>query len=105
MELKIYWTDFAKKELQNIFNFYKENSSLNVARKLVIGVTKETIKLQKQPMIGQVEEYLENPVKEFRYLVFRSFKVIYWINSENKSIVIVDVFDSRQSPLKTKRVK
>lgn len=105
MELKIYWTDFAKKELQNIFNFYKENSSLNVARKLVIGVTKETIKLQKQPMIGQVEEYLENPVKEFRYLIFRSFKVIYWINSENKSIVIVDVFDSRQSPLKMKRVK
>lgn len=51
MELKNFWTDFAKRELQNIFNYYKENSSLKVARKLVIGVTKETIKLQKQPMI------------------------------------------------------
>lgn len=45
MELKIYWTDFAKKELQNIFDYYKENAGLNVVRKIVIGITKEFLKL------------------------------------------------------------
>ena len=47
MELGIYWTDFSKKELKNIFNYYKEKVSLNVARMLVLGITKETIKLKK----------------------------------------------------------
>jgi hypothetical protein len=32
MELKIYWTDFSKKELQHIFEYYKENVSLNLLR-------------------------------------------------------------------------
>ena len=105
MELKIYWTDFAKKELQNIFLYYKENASLNVAKKLVIGITKETLKLQKQPIIGQKEELLENQIRDFRYLVFKSYKIIYWLNLEQNSIEIFDVFDSRQSPLKIKRTK
>jgi plasmid stabilization system protein ParE len=105
MELNIYWTDFAKKELQNIFDYYKENASLNVARKLVIGITKETIKLQKQPTIGQVEESLENLVKDFRYLVYKSYKIIYWVNSERNAIEVFDVFDSRRSPLKILRTK
>jgi plasmid stabilization system protein ParE len=105
MELKIYWTDFSKKELQNIFNYYKENASLNVARKLVIGITKETLKLKKQPTIGQIEEGLINPEKDFRYLVYKSYKIIYWINSEKNSVEVFDVFDSRQSLVKIKRTK
>jgi plasmid stabilization system protein ParE len=105
MELKIFWTDFAKKELQNIFDYYKENASLTVARSLVIGITRETIKLRKQSTIGQIEETLENPIKEFRYLVFKSYKIIYWINVEKNTIEVFDVFDSRQSPLKLKRTK
>jgi len=34
MELEVYWTDFSKKELKNIFDYYKENASLNVATHL-----------------------------------------------------------------------
>ena len=76
MELKIYWTDFAKKELQKIFNYYKENASLNVARNLVTGITKEATKLQKQPIIGQREELLEKSIKEYRYFIYKSYKII-----------------------------
>ena len=105
MELKIYWTDFAKKELRKIFNYYKEKASLNVARTLVIGITKEAIKLEKNPDIGQREELLEDSSKEYRYFIYKSYKIIYWTNSENNSIEIFDVFDSRQDPLKIKRSK
>ena len=74
MELKIYWTIFAKSELQKIFNYYTEIASLNVAKKLVTGITKETIKLQKNPLMGQKEELLENSLRQYRYLIFKNYK-------------------------------
>ena len=105
MELEIYWTDFSKKELKNIFDYYKEKASLNVARNLVIGITKETTKLRKQPTIGQEEELLEKDSRGFLYLVFKSYKIIYLVNLEKNRIEVFDVFDTRQSPVKMKRGK
>ena len=105
MELEIYWTDFSKKELKNIFKYYKEKASLNVAKTLVIGITKEATKLKKQSTIGQEEESLQSDSRGFRYLVFKSYKIIYWINLEKNRIEIFDVFDTRQSPIKMKRIK
>jgi len=105
MELEIYWTDFSKKELKNIFDYYKGKASLNVARNLVIGITKETTKLRKQPTIGQEEELLEKDSRGFRYLVFKSYKIIYLVNLEKNRIEVFDVFDTRQSPVKMKRGK
>lgn len=49
MELDIFWTDFSKKELKKIFDYYKEEVSLNVAKKLVSGITSEVSKLRKHP--------------------------------------------------------
>ena len=105
MELKIYWTDFSKRELKKIFNYYKEKANLNVAKNLVLGITKETVKLKKQPGIGQEEELLENDSRDFRYLVHKNYKIIYWINTEKNTIEIFDVFDTRQNPKKIKRNK
>ena len=105
MELKICWTDFAKKELRKIFDYYKRKASVKVAKKIVVGITKEALKLRKQPTIGQIEEYLENASKEYRYLIFNNYKIIYWINDENNMIEVFDVFDSRQSPNKLQRTK
>jgi len=45
--MKIFWTDFAKNELHEIFTYYRENASLKVARNLVLGITHEVLKLQK----------------------------------------------------------
>jgi plasmid stabilization system protein ParE len=105
MELEIFWTDFSKKELKNIFDYYKEKASLNVAKTIVIVITTEAGKLIKQPTIGQEEELLENDSRKFRYLVSTNYKIIYWINLEKNRIEIFDVFDTRQSPLKMKRAK
>ena len=105
MELKIYWTDFSKNELKEIFEYHKEEASLIVARNLVLGITKEASKLKKQPTIGQEEELLDKDPRGFRYLVFKNYKIIYWINAEKNRIEIFDVFDTRQNPIKIKRVK
>lgn len=105
MELEIYWTDFSKKQLKNIFDYYKEEASLNVARKLVLGITKEAAKLKKHPTIGQEEELLDKDSRDFRYLVFKSYKIIYWVNLDKNRIEVFDIFDTRQSPIKIKRGK
>ena len=105
MELEIYWTDFSKGELKRIFKYYKEEANLKIAEKLVNGITSETLKLTKQAEIGQQEILLINRKQEFRYLVFKNYKIIYWINIEKRRIEISDVFDSRQNPIKITRSK
>jgi plasmid stabilization system protein ParE len=48
MKLTVFWTEFAKGKLDDIFEHYKLNSrSANIAKKLVDGITDQTIGLEK----------------------------------------------------------
>ena len=106
MGLKIYWTDFSKQELKEIYKYYKEKASSTVAKNLVIGITKEVEKLKNQQTIGQEEVLLENDSRDFRYLLYNNhYKIIYWVNIEENRIEIFDVFDTRQNSIKIKRNK
>ncbi|WP_217633371.1 type II toxin-antitoxin system RelE/ParE family toxin [Pricia antarctica] len=68
-------------------------------------IAKATLRLKKQPKIGQVEEFLKGRSQEFRYLAHQSFKIIYWINWEQDQVEIVDVFHTGQNPEKMQRTK
>jgi plasmid stabilization system protein ParE len=105
MGLKIFWTDFSKSELRRIFNYHKEIGSLKIARRLVTGITQEVSTLQSQPKIGQKEEYLIGREQEFRYIVYKNYKVIYWQNIRKNRIEITDIFDTRQNPVKMNRTQ
>ena len=105
MELKLYWTEFSEKQLQKIFEYYRKKASFQVAKKLIDGIYNETLKLKKQPEIGQIEELLKDRKQDFRYLIFKNYKVIYWVNTKENWIEINDVFDTRQNPPKIKRTK
>ena len=95
MGLKIYWTSFAERELENIFDYYFEKSGYTIAKRLVNTIYDTTEKLKLQHEIGQKEELLKERVEKFRYLVVKNYKVIYWINRLENQIEINDVFDSR----------
>ena len=103
MALNIHWTGNAKKQLKNIFEYYRENASLKVAAKLSEDIVKQTLKLKEQPKIGTIEPYLLNKKQEFRFLVFKNYKIIYWVNEKKNRIDISDIFDTRQNPIKLKR--
>ncbi|SRR5690606_1188205 len=105
MELKVFWTRFAKYKLEDIFSYYKYRTGVKTARKIVTGITDETIILTKNPEIGQVEELLKERPQQFRYLVYTNYKIIYRINREKNRIVIDNVFDTRQNPLKIQETK
>lgn len=100
MELTINWTPLAKEKLIDIFQFYKNKASDNVAEKLVNGIIDKTIILIKSPEVGQYEPLLSDKKVKYRYLIFKNYKIIYWIYSDNNSIEISNVFDSRQNPVK-----
>lgn len=105
MELKIFWTDFAKDELKKNFKYLKENASLRVAKNENSKIVLATLRLKRLPEIGQIEPMLKNRVNEFRYLVHQTYKIIYWINYEENRVEIMDVFDTHQHPEKIKRTK
>ena len=105
MELKLFWTDFSQKELEKIYRYYREKTGTRIAKRLVNGIYNETLKLKKQPKIGQTEELLKKREQEFRYLVYENYKIIYWINNKENRIEINDVFDTRQNPIKIERTK
>lgn len=105
MGLKIYWTHFARNELKNIFDYYKEHVSPTVAKMITKELAKSAEILIESPRLGKLEELLKERPQKFRYLVSSNYKLIYWINSDEKRIEIVDIFDTRQDPVKIKRNK
>ena len=77
MGLIVYWTQIAEDKLDDIFYYYKLKASLNVAQNLVNGIVDTTIDLNKNPQIGQREILLKDRFQEFRYLIYKNYKIIY----------------------------
>lgn len=101
MAIKVLWTDTAEQQLLEIFNYYTETVSINVAKKIVDEIVDETIYLEKHPNAGQEEILLKKRKFSYRYIVKGNYKIIYWI--EGEVVNIATVFDCRQNPKKLKR--
>lgn len=74
MELNVFWTQFAKDKLDDIFEYYKLKASAKIAKKLVVSIVNHTIGLEKQPYIGQMEELLHDRQQNFRYVVYKNYR-------------------------------
>ncbi len=101
MGMRTYWTQTALTNLEDIFEYYKLNTTLKVARKLVKEIVATTLLLQNRPKSGRKEELLHDRKLEYRFLVVRNYKIIYW--TEDNYIKIAAVFDTRQDPGKTEK--
>ena len=104
-DFTIIWSNFAEMQLDEIYEYYTLKASSRIAAKLLIGIIEEPNKLIKKPFIGQEEELLVERAINYRYLVFKNYKLIYSVDEENGFIKIADVFDTRQNPPKMKRKK
>ncbi len=105
MELEVYWLELAENKLEEIYNYYSIKASKKIAKKLINGIVDTTIGIDKQPEIGQIENNLSNRHQHFRYLVFKNYKIVYWINYDSKRIEIANIFDTRQDPQKLDETK
>lgn len=96
--LTVYWTRFAEKKLDDVFVYYSRNVSVYIAQKLVVDIIDKSISLENSPYIGQVEPLLQERKEQFRYLIYKNYKLIYWINETLSRIEIINLFDCRQNP-------
>ncbi len=96
--MRIIWTVFAIENLKDIFDYYSIKASNKTAHKIRKQILSSTKQLLNNPESGQLEFNLEKLKQNHRYLVSGNYKIIYRIN--NNQIIINDVFDSRQNPVK-----
>lgn len=99
--MKILWSDFATEMLQAIYQYHKEIASVTIARRIRTEIFTVTRQLKKHPTSGPIELNLENIKQGHRYLIKGNYKIIYKEVSEG--ILITDVFDTRQDPIKITR--
>ena len=70
MGLEIFWSEFSRSKLEEIYQYYRLKAGKTVAKKIVNGIINHTINLHRNPEIGQIENVLDDKNREFRYLVF-----------------------------------
>lgn len=100
MGLTIYWTQLAQDKLDDIFEYYKYKAGIKVAKTLVNGIIDSSISLEINEYGGQKEELLFERPQDFRYLIFKNYKIIYWIDEEKQIVYVSNIFDTRQNPQK-----
>lgn len=101
--MKIIWSDTALKQLEDLYDYYKLNASVQVAIKMSKTIVEASLQLGKAPLIGTKEPLLQDRKFEYRYIVVKkSYKLIYRI--ENQIVFIISVFDCRQNPNKLEKL-
>jgi plasmid stabilization system protein ParE len=81
-----------------IYDFYFYKITKKSAKTFKNGILSSISQLINYPESGSLEEILNNDNFIYRYIISHNCKIIYRIN--NKEIIIVDIFDSRQNPNK-----
>ena len=98
--MEIFWNQKPIDNLKLIYEYYLGRANEFIADKITEGIVYETIRLSKNPKIGQIEELLIKYLQEYRYIVHGNYKIIYFENRPKNRIDIVNVFDTRQNPIK-----
>lgn len=95
MESDVIWSQYAENKLDDIYDYFSKRATKKIAKKIVNGIISKSISLKSHSLIGQKDLFLEFKKENFRYLVFKNYKIIYKVESE-QIIKIYDVFDCRQ---------
>jgi plasmid stabilization system protein ParE len=99
--MKLIFAPEAAEDIENIYRYYVERNE-NYAVELYNQIIEEAELLQSFPHIAQKEQILEEYPEEYRSLiVWRSYKLVYFV--ENEAVNVVAVFDCRQNPRKLKK--
>ncbi|WP_161554442.1 type II toxin-antitoxin system RelE/ParE family toxin [Sinomicrobium soli] len=93
---KIIWTDEAKSDLKDIYDFLKSKSPQGAGN--VISEIRNAPKSVRFSHQNQDEEYNNT----YKRIVIRHYKILYRIDEDKKTLVVATVFDARQNPDKLK---
>lgn len=105
MAFNVVWSSFSEKQLDKIFEYYLDEAGEQVAKKVVKNLLERVECLKDHPELGPKEPYLTDLTLTYRYILYKSFKIIYRVEIDLNQIRVVDVFNCWQSPKKIKRGK
>ncbi len=104
MEYTVIWSEFSESLIDEIFIYYeKKTKSYSIAKSIIKRILLAPDRLLNNPKLGPRELLLEDRNVEYRYIVESNYKLIYYIDEHQKTINVVDVFDTRQNPMKIRR--
>ncbi len=101
--MEIFWTDFAKRQIIEISEYYEINPGEKVRENIINMLLESTEILIDFPEGGTIEPLLFKLNQKHRFLLAGHYKIIYRIIENN--IYITDIFDVRQKPQKILRNK
>jgi plasmid stabilization system protein ParE len=94
--VEINWSPRSEQHLQRIYFFYLENATEQVALSVILRIVEKTQQLAYMPFSGGVAEEVTMGLHQYRFLVYKHFKIYYFVTAE--LIEIAGVFDCRQDP-------
>ena len=75
--MKVIWTELAKSQLQEAYQYYKEVANRKVATTIKAKIYEKMRKLSRFPEIGQRENNPLVGAMNYRYLVSGNYKIVY----------------------------
>lgn len=95
---KIIWTNEAKNDLKDIFDFIKKQS-VQSAKNVISDIrnASESIRFSHQ----NENEYYNN---KYQRIIIRNYKILYRINESKKELIIATVFHTSQNPEKLSEI-
>ena len=94
---KIIWEDEVFANLENIWSYIAFDSVIQ-ANTIILKIQTDIERLESDPLIGQIEDFLVKYNLGHRYLLSGNYKIIYRVAED--FIFIITIFDTRQDPAK-----
>ncbi len=94
--MEIEWQGAAKRQIQEIFDYYNSVAGMKIARKVVRKIVERPRIIVRNPEAGEREWLLEDLSFEYRRLIEGDYKIVYRVD-DNK-VMIVAVWDCRRDP-------
>ena len=93
-------SDSALRRIRKIFTYYSKKASSETAQSIIDNIFSTIDLIRDNPLAWQEEEYLKKLRKEHRRIISGNYKITYRIFDD--TILVTDVFDTRQNPKKMK---
>ncbi|MEG0852157.1 MAG: type II toxin-antitoxin system RelE/ParE family toxin [Flavobacterium sp.] len=95
---KIKWSNEAKLDVKNIYDFIKLKS-LESAKNLVTNIRNAP-----KSVVFENQYSADEYATECRKIVVKNYKILYIADLHNKTINVIAVFDTRQNPEKLSNI-
>lgn len=102
LSFKIVWTEFAEWNLHEIYRYlFSKSKSEKIAKNYILNLVLRVEQLEKFPDSGHKEEALLEMGKDFRFLVYKNYKIVYFVSEA--TVYVTDVFHTKLDPTKLKK--